>query len=939
MSIRRLHPAIAPTRVQDRFRLLFVGDGYSDPTEFAAIVRLTWDGVTSVSPFRLFRSPGTAPLDAISVYYALNDGPSLGVEQQGNVLSIPASRATALRDWLAGTTLTTPDEDIPALSLWPEGGRFGRTGCLVVVLKKGIDPGELYQLAPSDNYPVPIVGVTVSGLFWHMTIVRALAQAYGGLVDEFELPGDDFRTADAFTLIPAPANVIFLTDKQRQKLAQNDQRGIQFPRPWRVVSGRKLTFHPHVGEDPVTTKQPRLGGISLVEGGAGFRFNAIRSDNDCVLRRTPLSSTLPVQELVEFCEVCQTALTMQLTGQLTVDGFSGSASIDKQRLRFDRVFWRGAKQIVAFNNPTSDQVFSKPNVKGAGPDPSWITDVQLDRKLGLILGDIRLLGREVTFDPYAKATSVLRNLSFDGLKVIYTVDGTRKTEDLSFEQAFKAPGGVVLRIYADGTDDIRLGIKAAFTWKVADLFAVDAEASFVARGRSTDLDPGGVIQGCKYFPQLALRWRRLPSAAGKKVDVEELAGNIALVMNNALRPGEVDADPAFPPELKDMVTGEQNAGVWTDSNSAESDSVYTLTSVGFPFLNFRLFPPFGKLPLLRQGIWRQGRKLAGLAEKTSQLAGAAGAARSEYLATRAPGPLPHWSWLFDYTTPIISAKKRFVGVYHRKDRISDPTMDGSADGATLRTKRFQWPPVSQQTGTPNPEFRINVRHLPRQGAYDNAHIAASHGAAPHAPPGDKNAVIVSAPFCGDVCNHLHWRWGTSGLFTGPQNRFGFYGWGSGKLGLGANRVLGAPLIPPNQHLELEIQPLSGGETALRYEVRARVPGIGQWQVFLEQGIGFAYSYLEGLNRAQLAMLAAGTGTSLQDDDLLPDPIVTLFNIETWSDEPVAVDLGMRMTFHQIYHRIRWYNPDPDDMKPFTHQTPVALQPDGFVAAPESLEKF
>jgi hypothetical protein len=101
-----------------------------------------------------------------------------------------------------------------AIDVWPEQGRVGRVGSLVAVLVKGDTPGELYQLTSTPRYPVPLVAVVVTGDHWGKVIVRALAQTFAQLADEFELPGPEILRAPLQLVEPRP-NVRIISDGER----------------------------------------------------------------------------------------------------------------------------------------------------------------------------------------------------------------------------------------------------------------------------------------------------------------------------------------------------------------------------------------------------------------------------------------------------------------------------------------------------------------------------------------------------------------------------------------------------------------------------------------------------------------------------------------------------------------------------------------------------
>lgn len=253
------------------------------------------------------------------------------------------------------------------------------------------------------------------------------------------------------------------------------------------------------------------------------------------------------------------------------------------------------------------------------------------------------------------------------------------------------------------------------------------------------------------------------------------------------------------------------------------------------------------------------------------------------------GPIqPYWSWLFDYCDPLVvhqpGQSTRFVGVWAADEstpwgRKADEPVEIAID----------WPPNPADFAdlaplTPPPQPILRHRRAPRQGLYDNIHITA--------PMGDDalGRAIVSAPVCADMCFHLHWRWGPDGL-RGPRmvvpNPQGYFGWShTGRVR--SHAVPGGPLIPPNQHLEVEVSRVSDGRVDVFYTVEARLPRDGHWQVLLEQGSAFAYNY-QGL--AKIAWQAL---TTVMLDSVLPD-----------------TPKNRRESFMKIYARLRWFDPSAD----------------------------
>ena len=203
--VLRLAPGTALKTTEHSFKLLIIPIGFSTTQDRLAAANDAWARIKIVPPFNLVDKLNQAARDAISVYYWRDEPPTLDLQQNGIRLSIPLARATAIADALATVQIgDAADDGAKAASVvWPRNGLFGRIGGLVAIVNKSNTPGELYELAPSENYPVPVIGACVAGDEWHRVLVRGLAQTYGGLVDEFERPEPEFLRIDGRSSGPA----------------------------------------------------------------------------------------------------------------------------------------------------------------------------------------------------------------------------------------------------------------------------------------------------------------------------------------------------------------------------------------------------------------------------------------------------------------------------------------------------------------------------------------------------------------------------------------------------------------------------------------------------------------------------------------------------------------------------------------------------------------
>jgi hypothetical protein len=249
-----------------------------------------------------------------------------------------------------------------------------------------------------------------------------------------------------------------------------------------------------------------------------------------------------------------------------------------------------------------------------------------------------------------------------------------------------------------------------------------------------------------------------------------------------------------------------------------------------------------------------------------------------------------WGMVFDYFKPDLQVDTEFVGAY------------GPADPKATQARQGVW---TSPDGDPARPFTIAKR--PRQGAYDNLHMHWNMGPDPVNP----SAIMVHAPGCGEACVHIHWRWGTlagTGLLRNlalagdaalgtltslplpvaqaiqryviPNPPEMFRGWSEGGVWSDSEpfEEVGAPLIPPNQHLEVAVthpdtqratpfgrvvppnsapKPLDPRRKAVWYTVSIANAAEGQRQVIFEQGGDFAHTY--NLHCGMLLLIKAWYG--------------------------------------------------------------------------------
>jgi hypothetical protein len=165
----------------------------------------------------------------------------------------------------------------------------------------------------------------------------------------------------------------------------------------------------------------------------------------------------------------------------------------------------------------------------------------------------------------------------------------------------------------------------------------------------------------------------------------------------------------------------------------------------------------------------------------------------------------------------------------------------------------------------SPEDLVDIEKLPRQGEFDNIHVAprlrlnATHMMdsigdtyvpIPIDPARMRLDPIAMAPFCSHDCFHMHWRWS-------PEARRWSHGWGDTSEGPYA--VPGAPLVPANHDVDLVIH----GPSTFSYvehahptrsvsEDATRTIRPNAWQYFLHAGAAYAQGVVDWRNATRLA---------------------------------------------------------------------------------------
>jgi hypothetical protein len=258
-------------------------------------------------------------------------------------------------------------------------------------------------------------------------------------------------------------------------------------------------------------------------------------------------------------------------------------------------------------------------------------------------------------------------------------------------------------------------------------------------------------------------------------------------------------------------------------------------------------------------------------------------------------PVPLWDELFAYS--VVDASRASGG---KRIKVVD---------ASKGSKRILHRMVSRRGKVGA------VTRLPRQGAFDNIHMAPPM----RMPKVDRVQVglqswaltdqdraawhfddVAMAPICAHDCFHLHWRWSDATVSESDRTALGFvYSGGKGSEPIPYIKR-GAPLIPPNQDLFIRLP----DQRTLVYEASAYDAKADRWQVICHHGVGYV----------TYTGLAVDLGRAGQDAMALPEGATQLVDVA--GSVPVGiprffsegVELFALLHWAVFYWRNRFYVP-------------------------------
>jgi hypothetical protein len=893
---------IAAKRARDpnAFELVLVGQGVTSSDLLAAArqLRAVVDATFMHMDFSLFVD---------------DSGPSLGLTPSPPVLTSTDSNGSGpINTYLAGLQLPGPRPPVPA-NRWAAGN-----GLVVALVPATAQPVDLYDVAGTIA-KVAIVGASApagGSIDWTDLVCRAVGQLHFGLLDEYELPGSDWEKPPA-AAAGGWGNVIFITDAQRTALM-----GAPTPTAmsvlgealsgWPVTSTYKLTFVPHAGATgTVSNPAPDSGWksilniqeLQLVEGAGGFRTNAVRSGLDCLMHRIPGDATLPVQGGARFCAVCDHIINHAVRHG-DEGGIDRPVRLRSQRTEYDRYGPRG--KVSTLTPPGDTTVQSAVT----SDDVQWAVDVSATG--GFHFSNLTAKGRPL--DPFTNSNNLAKAIEYTNLSVVFADGSATQQLDLS---AGVTAAGAALESYVGPVDDPNAaGVKLSCSWQLSNGWTIEGRFTLVLKHAANTIDPGGAVMGCKLFPQIALRAVRTPGHDGALPPIDHFTASIVLTLNNALDARDEQAMMDLGGQMAPgtSMAGQLVANLFTDTNGRGADANYSYggtfpTSFWFPYTGSKAFPAEPT------ATYASGRRIAGIQTFATDVGalpvmawlahtGGLLVHQGSWVSWNFSGPpLGHWTWLFDYCIPDCvpttgSPPVTFAAVLDENE--TTPVGNATAQ----RNVQLAWPPKSDfvdlAAGGVTPQ--LTAVKYPRQGAYDSIHVTPPMGL------DDNGQAIIAAPFCGDMCVHMHFRWGADGVdnrLVSETARPRYLGWTTGRLAQ-AQVLLGTPLIPPNQHIDVTVERPADDEVKVTYAAKIATPAPGAWQVLLEQGLGMAFSY-QGIEAVALAGAAATT--------LGPAPWngVTAGDL-TGTNGPK----NRRKVFLAMYVRQRWYAAEDNVISPDPH---------------------
>jgi hypothetical protein len=618
-----------------------------------------------------------------------------------------------------------------------------------------------------------------------------------GLLPEYELSGIDKQSptqSDLIEYLKNSPNIIYSPSPLPNPYTLNNN----FKWHYLMTSqerGIPLTVQSH---DPNQVFNPSLADpvsvftFDLLQGGAGYREKVYRTSAPCILKHKYGETPYMVDLKTDFCPVCNAVLRDIIMGTALAKIYAEKRTIATQKLKYDTVPWEN-ETISHLKNGNQIETQTggidyPPILTLNGEYWSYKLHIENTNSFNVLkISQVKVKGQQ---RPTSYITEdVLDWLQFKDIGVYF--DGDSNFYPFDFRMAFqnkrvvKYEGASSSGHYGD---KFHHGIKLSFFDDYEGTCKVNVELSISCREPSNDFDPGELALALKMYPQISLSWEPMPEGTPNARRVTKFSGKVELLVSthhNAQHP-------------YCGIDNRNNIDLFTDTNT----SVLTHS----PLDRKRKYNPPPNYPPV----------------------------------TFIPNMHIVLSWcnIFDYyfsnesLRDNYNSQRKIIGVWGPNNY------------------QFEFSRIGN-TSYPNGNFNLYVIKAPRQGHYDNVHVSGSMG---YYPVPNQDSRVIAAPICAEDCLHLHWRWGQSATIpalgayvsnylsnsnVATRTRNQFLGWGHDQYTAQSNSQSLAPLIPPNQHLEVEIEEVSLFRKRISYNVSVIEPKPVHKQVILEQGLAWA----------------------------------------------------------------------------------------------------
>jgi hypothetical protein len=388
---------------------------------------------------------------------------------------------------------------------------------------------------------------------------------------------------------------------------------------------------------------------------------------------------------------------------------------------------------------------------------------------------------------------------------------------------------------------------------------VQVELACAFRGSAADFDPPRAVEAAPFFAQIGVR--AVPAAAWD-LDPAGFRGRLVSFTGTVRLVGDVDTPAAMRQHMLDELFG-------TDGTPATADEQATIPTAPENYLGLFTDMWNLHVNALAPQVDVVARQLGANLDAFLAIPGAGTLAqyfRQQSTTTSVPSWLIRigqalWIAFFEYVERVYPRRQPVLGQVPPAATSKAFVAVGQANDSKLDTLRRQTADVPWNE-VPDGVLRRPLTKEPRQAAYDNMHLHGTMGTVGNISATDPLATPrVMAPGCGHSCFHAHWRWGNSTYFLSAANPAHpdlsvlslvlsaavsdglvtlltssglgtedatdavaaalwnwapgvlapplsekYLGWSSDGPNSRSNQTPGAPLIPPNQRLEIAVGP-------------------------------------------------------------------------------------------------------------------------------------